>query len=70
MWHGPFRVSLPCGDHAARLKIAGTPYIMCYVVHVSKLKRLVKFLDLLSGGWMVDNGDRVDFDKSIQAEDS
>lgn len=27
MWHGPFRVAEMCGDHAARLEIAGTPTV-------------------------------------------
>ena len=27
-----------CGDHAVRLEIAGTPYRLLPVVHVSKLK--------------------------------
>ena len=38
MWHGPFRVADVCGDHAVRLEIAGTPYRLFPVVHVSKLK--------------------------------
>ena len=38
MWHGPFRVAELCEEHAVRLDIAGTPYQLFPVVHVSKLK--------------------------------
>ena len=43
MWHGPFRVDDLCGDYAVRLQIPGTPYRLFPVVHVSKLKRVMKF---------------------------
>ena len=45
MWHGPSRVINKCGDHAARLEIAGTPYQGFPVVHVSKLKLARMFPD-------------------------
>ena len=45
MWHGPFRVAEVCGDHAARLELAGTPYRLFPVVHMSKLKPVKLFPD-------------------------
>ena len=41
MWHGSFRVVEVCGEHAVRLEIAGTPYRLFPVVHISKTKRSV-----------------------------
>ena len=45
MWHGPFRVIDKCGNHDARLEIAGTPYQGFPVVNVAKLKLVRMFPD-------------------------
>ena len=39
-WHGTFRVAQKCGDHALRLEIAGTPYRLIPMVHISMLKQV------------------------------
>ena len=70
MWHGPFRVAELCGDHAVCLDIAGTPYRLFPVVHVSKLKRVLKFPDQPNGELTGASEDRVDFDRSLLPEDS
>ena len=70
VWHGPFRVMELYRYHAVRLDIAVTPYRFFSVVHVSKSKQVVKFTDWSNGGSMVENGDRVDFDESLQPKDS
>ena len=70
MWHEPFRVAELSRDHAVRLCTAGTPYILFTVVHISKLKRRVKFPDRSNDGLMVDSGDSVNFDESLLSEDS
>ena len=41
---------------------------MFLVVHVSKLNRIMKSPDRPNGRLMVDNGDRVNFNKPIVAE--
>ena len=48
-----------CVDHAVCLDIAGTPYILLPVVHISKLKRGVKFPDRPNDEFMVDSADSV-----------
>ena len=70
MWHGLFRVAEMCGDHAARLKMAGTPYRLFPVVHISKLKRVKVFPDRPYNSLTVEEGDRVDFDEAMLPEDS
>ena len=40
MWNGPFRVAEKCSDHAVRLEIAGKPYRLYPMVHISKLKQV------------------------------
>ena len=50
--------------------IAGTPYRLFPVVHVSKLKGVVNFPDWPNSGLVVDSGDRVNFDESLLPKDS
>ena len=69
MRHGQFRVAELYKDHAVRLETASTPYRIFPVVHVFNLKRVVNFSDRKSGRLMVDNGDCVDFNKSLLPED-
>ena len=38
MWHGHFRNAEVCGEHVMRLEIAGTPYRLFPVVHISSVK--------------------------------
>ena len=45
MWHGSFRIAEVCEEDAVRLKIKCTPYRLFSVVHISKLKRMRRFLD-------------------------
>ena len=70
MWHGPFRVAEMCGDHAARLEIAGTPYRLFPIVHLSKLKRLRVFPGRPQEKLVVGEEDRLDFDEALLPEDS
>ena len=70
MWHGPFRVAEICGDHAARLEIAGTPYRLFPVVHISKLKRVKAFPDRPQNSLTVKEGDQDNFDEAMLPEDS
>ena len=70
MWHGPFRVIDKCGDHAVRLEIAGTPYQVFPVVHVSKLKLVRLFPDRPMEQLRISEADRVDFDEALLPEDS
>ena len=70
MWHGPFRVADKCGDHAVRLEIAGTPYRLFPVVHVSKLKPVRVFPERPANLLNVEEADRVDFDEALLPEDS
>jgi len=70
MWHGPFRVADVCGDHAVRLEIAGTPYRLFPVVHVSKLKQVKVFPDRPKNQLTLDEADRMDFDEALLPEDS
>lgn len=70
MWHGPFRVLEFCGDHAAKLEIAETPYRLFPIVYVSKLKRVKSFPDRPQNLLTVDEGNRVDFDEALLPEDS
>lgn len=70
MWHGPFRVIEMCGDHAVRLEIAGTPYRLFPVVHISKLKRVKMFPDRPKNALTVEDGNRFDFDEALLPEDS
>ena len=69
MWHGPFRAAELCGEHAVRLEIAGSPYRLFPVVHVSKLKQVVQFPDRPGNTLVVNCEDRVDFDESLLPED-
>ena len=50
-----------CGDHAVKLDIAGTPYRLFLIVHVSKLKLVRVFPELPTGGLNVDKASRFDF---------
>ena len=70
MWHGPFRVIDKCGDHAVGLKMAGTPYQVFPVVHVSKLKLVRLFMDRPRERLRVSEADRVYFDEALLPEDS
>ena len=70
MWHGPFRVIDKCGDHAVRLIIAGTPYKVFPVVHVSKLRLVRLFPYRPRERLRVNKADRVDFDEALLPEDS
>ena len=70
MWHGPFRVAELCGECAVRLEIAGTPYRLFPVVHISKLKQVRNFPDRPTNTLRMPEEDRVDFDEAILPEDS
>ena len=70
MWHGPFRVIYKCGDHGARLGIAGTPYQVFFLVHVLKLKLVRVFPGRTIERPRVKEADRVDFDEALLPEDS
>lgn len=70
MWHGPFRVIEMCGDHAVRLEIAGTPYRLFPVVHISKLKRVKSYPDRPKNLLTIEDKDRFDFDEALLPEDS
>ena len=59
-----------CGDHAVKLDIAGTPYRLFLIVHVSKLKLVRVFPERPTGGLNVDEASRFDFDEALQPEDS
>ena len=59
-----------CGDHAVKLDIAGTPYRLFPIVHVSKLKLVRVFPECLTGGLIVDEASRFDFDEALLTEDS
>ena len=70
MWHGLLRVADQCGNYAVRMEIAGTPYRLFPVVHVSKLKLVKVFPERPTNLLNVDETDRVDFDESLLPEDS
>ena len=70
MWHGPFRVAKKCGDHAVKLEIAGTPFRLFPIIHVSKLKLVRVFLELPTCMLNVDEASRFDFDEALLPEDS
>ena len=70
MWHGPFGVAEVCGDHAARLELAGTPYRLFPVVRMFKLKPVKLFPDRPKVQLMVGESDRFDFDEALLPEDS
>ena len=69
MWHGPFRVIYKCEDHAVRSEIAGTPYQVFPVVHVSKLKLVRMFSDRTMERLRVSEADQVNFDEALSPED-
>ena len=70
MWHGPFRVADICGDHAVKLEIAGTPYRLFPIVHLSKLKKVKTFPERPKDQLTIDEADRLDFDEALLPEDS
>ena len=70
MWHGPFRVADICGDHAVKLEIAGTPYRLFPIVHLSKLKKVKTFPERPKDQLTIDETDRLDFDEALLPEDS
>ena len=70
MWHGPFRVADICGDHAVKLEIAGTPYRLFPIVHLSKLKKVKKFPERPKDQLTIDEAHRFDFDEALLPEDS
>ena len=70
MWHGPFRVADICGDHAVKLEIAGTPYRLFTIVHLSKLKKVKTFPGRPKDQLTIDETDRLDFDEALLPEDS
>ena len=70
MWHGPFRVADICGDHAVKLEIAGTPYRLFPIVHLSKLKKVKTFPGRPKDQLTIDETDRLDFDEALLPEDS
>ena len=65
MWYGLFRVDELCRDHVVSLEIAGTPYRLFPVVHVFKLKRVVKFPYRPNSGLVVDSADSANFYESL-----
>uniref|UniRef100_A0AAV1VIB7 Chromo domain-containing protein n=1 Tax=Peronospora matthiolae TaxID=2874970 RepID=A0AAV1VIB7_9STRA len=70
MWHGPFRVADVCGDHAVKLEIAGTPYRLFPIVHISKLKQVKTFPERPKDQLTIEESDRLDFDEALLPEDS
>ena len=70
MWHGPFRVAEMCGECAVRLEIAGTPYRLFQVVHISKLKKVKTYPDRPTNALRVTEADQVLFDEAILPEDT
>ena len=70
LWHGPFRVRELVGDHAARLDISGTDYRIFPFVHLSKLRLVRQYPDRPDTVLVVDETDRVDFDKALLPEES
>uniref|UniRef100_M4BJ95 Chromo domain-containing protein n=1 Tax=Hyaloperonospora arabidopsidis (strain Emoy2) TaxID=559515 RepID=M4BJ95_HYAAE len=70
MWHGPLRVAEKCGDHAVKLDIAGTPYRIFPIIHVSKLKLVGVFPERPTGGLNVNEASRFDFDETLLPGDS
>jgi hypothetical protein len=70
MWHGPFRVAELIGNHAARLEIAGSEYIIFPIVHLSRLKLVRSFQDRPKVQLVDPEVNRFDFDEAILPEDS
>ena len=68
MWHGSFRVIEKYGDHAVRLEIAGTPYQVFRVAHVSKLKLVRLFPDRPMEQLRISEAHPVDFDEALLPE--
>ena len=65
MWHDPFRDAGQCGDHAVKLEIAGTPYRLFPIVHLSKLKRVKTFPERTKDQITMNEADRLDFDEEL-----
>ena len=63
MWHGIFRVAELCAGICGSFRDHRKTYILFPVVHVSKLKRVVKFPDRPDSGLLVASGDCVVFDE-------
>ena len=63
-------MSEKCGDHAVKLDIAGTPYRLFPIVHVSNLKLVRVFPERPTGGLNVDEATRSDLDEALVPEDS
>ena len=59
-----------CDYHAEKLEIAGTPYQVFPVVHVSKLKLVRLFTDRPLERLRLSEEDQVDFDEALLPEDS
>ena len=70
MWHDPFRVADLCGDHAVKLEIAGTPYRLFPIVHLSKLYRLQTFYERSKDQLTMDEAHRLNFNEDLLPEDS
>ena len=70
MWHGLLQVAEVCGEHAVRLEIAGTPYRLFPVVHISKLKQVRRLPDRPKMRTEVGKSERFNFDEAVLPEDS
>uniref|UniRef100_M4B2P4 Uncharacterized protein n=1 Tax=Hyaloperonospora arabidopsidis (strain Emoy2) TaxID=559515 RepID=M4B2P4_HYAAE len=64
LWH----VLELVGDHAARLKIRGKEYRLFPIVHIPKLKWVIKFPDRPDNELAVDQADCVDFEECLLLE--
>ncbi|KAE9079607.1 hypothetical protein PF010_g22698 [Phytophthora fragariae] len=69
-WHGPFRVQEMVSSYAVKLEVAGTPYHLYPVVHISKLKLVRQFPTRPAIDLRVPPEDRLDFDEDMLPEDS
>ena len=65
-----FELQNLCREHVVRLEIAGTPYRLFPVVHISKLKRVRRLPDRPKMRLDVGESERFDFDETMLPEDS
>ena len=59
-----------CGDHAAKLDIAGTPYRLFPMIHVSKLNLVRVLPERPTSRLNVDEASRFDLDEALLPDDS
>ena len=70
MWHGSFRVTEKCGEHAVRLEVQGTPYRLFPHVHISKFKLIRNLPEQPVARLEVEETERVNFDEALLPDDS